>query len=177
MEPSGQHTDQVEERFVAELAALGVNYLSRQSADPYPGVHRPYELMAGLVCQPSSRVRSALIALLLAHPDYTAHIPQALKLLDQRQAQTLRFFYTAAVNLQQIYAVELRTHAKTKWCDLPDLFSDKLGLVGNTPADRLRNLARLHALWSGENLNWAGTYERAAYNLLRRREREAKWKA
>ena len=87
MEPSVQHSDQVEEHFVAELAALGVNYLSRQSADPYPWVHQPHELMAGLVCQPSSRVRSALIALLLAHPDYAAHVPQALKRLDQRQAQ------------------------------------------------------------------------------------------
>ena len=65
---TGQADLQTEEQLVDELAQLGVRYLSRQSMDVAQYVHAPYELLAKLVCQPSSRVRSALIALLLARP-------------------------------------------------------------------------------------------------------------
>lgn len=177
MDLSLQSADQAEEQLVSELARLGIGYLSRQSADNSSRVYAPHEVMTGLVCQPSSRVRSALIALLLARPDYCVFIPQALRLLNSSQAQILRFFYTAAVNLQQIYAQDLQPSLGTEWRNLPDLFSDGLGLTGDSPAARLGNLARLHARWSGENLNWAGTYESAARHLLRRWDKEKTWKA
>jgi len=176
MDLSMQSAEQSEEQLVSELARLGISYQSRQSADNSSRVYAPHELMAGLVCQPSSRVRSALIALLLARPDYSVFIPQALRLLNLSQAQIFRFFYTAAVNLQQIYAQGLQPSLGTEWRNLPDLFSDELGLTGVSPAARLRNLARLHAQWSGENLNWAGTYDSAAQHLLRRWEKEKTWK-
>jgi hypothetical protein len=62
------------------------------------------------------------------------------------------------------------------WCKLPDVFSDELDLTGDSPAARLQHLARLHAQFSGENLNWEGTYENAAHHLLRRWNREHTWK-
>jgi hypothetical protein len=177
MDQSLQSVNQAEEQLVSELARLGIGYLSRQSADNSSRVYAPHELIAGLVCQPSSRVRSALIALMLAYPGYAVYVPRALRLLKTDQAQTLRFFYTAAVILQKMYAQGLQPSLGTKWRNLPDLFSDELGLTGDSPAARLRNLARLHARWSGENLNWAGTYENAAQHLLRRWDREKAWKA
>jgi hypothetical protein len=168
---------QAEEQLVAELARLGVRYLSRQSADAAQSVYAPYELLARLVCQPSSRVRSALIALLLARPDYARYVRQALKSLNQTDAQRLRFYYSAAVILQQQYAEILQTALGAKWRKLPDLFAGELGVTGDSPAARLQELGRLQAQWSGESLNWAGTYENVAKLLARQWESEERWKA
>jgi len=168
---------QTEEQLVAELGRLGVRYLSQHSPNNAQFEHTPHELMARLVCQPSSRVRSALIALLLARPDYARHVRLALKRLNQSDAQRLRFFYSAAVILQQQYAEILRAALGANWCELPDLFAGELGVSGDSPAARLQELGRLQAQWSGENLNWAGTYENAARQLVSRWESEQKWKA
>ena len=177
MDIAWQAYAQTEEQLVTELAQLGVSYLSRQGGDSFSPVGEPHELMAGLVCQRSSRVRSALIALLLARPDYTIHISRAMKLLDPKQTQVLRLFYTAAVYLQQEHAEILQAFLGPQCHKLPDLFSVELGITGDSPGARLQNLARLHAQSSGEILNWAGTYENAARHLLRRWEKEQSWKA
>ena len=58
-------------------------------------------LLADLVQQPSARVRAAVIAVFLAHPEYAAAVPAALERLGPTERLTLRFFYTAAVLLQQ----------------------------------------------------------------------------
>jgi hypothetical protein len=163
---------QTEERLVAELARLGVRYLSRQNTEAAETVYAPNELLAKLVCQPSCRVRSALIALLLARPDYARHVHLALKRLNQSDAQRLRFFYSAAVILQEQYAEILRAALGANFRQLPDLFADELGVTGESPTARLQKLGRLQAQWSGENLNWAGTYENAALLLVRRWESE-----
>lgn len=60
-----------EERIVAELARLGVSYLSRQTAISETANEVPVELvdlLAAVVRQPSARVRAAAIALFLAQP-------------------------------------------------------------------------------------------------------------
>jgi len=65
---------QGEERLVSELAQLGVNYLSRQAV--VPTIPRsPRIILAELVRQQSSRIRTALISLLLANPQYASQIP------------------------------------------------------------------------------------------------------
>jgi hypothetical protein len=64
---------------------------------------RPSALLADLVRQPSARVRNAVIAVLLAYPDYAEAVPAALERLRPAEQQTLRLFYTAAVLLQQEY--------------------------------------------------------------------------
>ncbi len=171
------YSTQAEEELVAELAQLGINYLSRQSTQAVQSLRPPDELLANLVCQPSSRVRSALIALLLARPDYARYVPKAVQESEERAAHLLRLFYTAAVQLQERYEAVLRSFLGTRWRRLPDLFSDELGITGASPEARLKHLARLHAQWSGENLNWAGTYENSAHLLLRRWEREKVWRA
>ncbi|KAF0108692.1 MAG: hypothetical protein FD146_578 [Anaerolineaceae bacterium] len=166
---------QTEEKVVAELAQLGVRYLSRQSNIGTVKRRAPQELLAALVRQPSSRVRVALIALLLARPDYARYVPAALKRLTPPEMQTLKFFYTAAICLQKQYAETLQVFLGAQWQPLPDLFSEELGLSGEPPAARMEALARLHARQTGEGLNWAGTYENAARHLLRRWEMEKLW--
>ena len=165
-------TLQSEDQIITELEGLGVGYLSRQDESGAVKVRAPQDLLAELVRQPSSRVRAALIALLLARPDYAAHVPAALARLTPEQAQTFKFFYTAAVCLQRLYGRNLKIFLGARWLELPDTFSAELGVSGSSPAARLRALARLHAQCTGLQLNWAGTYENAARHLLRRWEME-----
>lgn len=167
---------QTEEQLVAQLEQLDVRYLSRQThVNPIPACST-HDLLADLVLQPSSRVRAALIALLLAHPDFSAAIPAAIQQLTPSEALTLKIFYTAAVLLQRQHASRLREHLGANWCWLPDLFSAELGVVGDTLRARLHSLGVIHARWSGAQLNWAGTYDNVSHVLLRRWEMEESWK-
>ena len=167
---------QAEERVVAELACLGVSYLSRLSDTQLAPALPPQALLVELLRQPSSRVRVALVALLLAHPEYAEFVPAALTRLTGPEAQTLKFFTCAAVYLQEQYAEPLHFFLGTRWRQLPDLFSSELGLSAGMPEARLRSLAKLHVRQSGQRLNWAGTYDNAARNLLRRWKMEQTWK-
>lgn len=168
-------TLQTEEQIIAELERLGVRYLSRQMKIESVEMRAPDSLLAELITQPSSRVRLALIALLLARPDYAAYAAPALRTLGAQEAQTFKFFYTAAALLQRQYAKVLHEFLGAQWRELPDLFADEIGVTGTSPAERLRSLAQRHAQWSGVRLNWAGTYESAARHLLRRWEMEQQW--
>lgn len=166
---------QNEERLVAELERFGVRYLSRQTDEKARRSRAPHKLIADLIQQPSSRVRAALIALLLARPSFAEHVPSSLKYLPPEQAQTLKLFYTAAVLLQYQYAASLQTFLGAEWRWLPDLFSTEFNLLPAAPRERLRALAKLHQQKTGMTLNWAGTYENAARHLLRRWELEQTW--
>ncbi|MBE0669239.1 MAG: hypothetical protein IH588_01515 [Anaerolineales bacterium] len=131
--------------------------------------------MAKLIQQPSSRVRAALISLLLAHPEYSVHVPTALGPLQDNHAQHFKFFYTAAVYLQAQFESSLRAFMDMRYQTLPDLFSKELGVEGDTLLAKLQSLAYLHSKWNGLHLNWVGTYQNAALHLLHRREVEKQW--
>jgi len=163
-----------EERLVAELSDLGIGYLSRRSATRPRSARAPGQLLADIVCQPSSRVRTAFIAVLLAHPEYAAHVLNALHRLPSEPAQTLKFFYTAAVILQRQYQSQLQPFLGASWLTLPRLFGDEFPLPAD-PRQQLQALARLHQERTGQHLNWAGTYEHAALSLLRRWQMEKLW--
>lgn len=62
-----------EEQVVSELDALGISYLSRQSSSSVERVRPPEQLLADLIRQPSARVRQAVIALFLSHPEYAEY--------------------------------------------------------------------------------------------------------
>jgi hypothetical protein len=165
---------QGEERLVAELAKLGVNYLSRQEdVETIPRL--PRIILAELVRQQSSRVRTALISLLLANPQFASQIPAALKRLGARDSLTLKLLYTAAVFLQQKYAGLLKKFSRSPWTELPDLFSSELAISGESLQDRLTALGNLHMRLTGIKLNWVGTYESAAKDLIRRWQMEKVW--
>lgn len=165
-----------EERLVAELELLGVRYLSRQTLYQTSAVRPPAELLAALVCQPSARVRASVIAVLLAHPEFSEAVPLALEQLRPFEQLKVKLFYTAAVFLQQTYADRLRPFLAERWLALADHFSGELGLLsGRTPREQLVELGRAHARLTNTAVNWTGTYANVAEKLLRRWEAERLW--
>lgn len=165
-----------EEILVAELELVGIRHLSRQSTYQATKVRPPDELLADLVRQPSARVRTAVSAVLLSHPEYAEAVPAAMERLNPDERLTLQSFYMAAVLLQQEHAQRLRPLLAMRWQWLPDLYSSDLGLpAGGTPRERLALLGRKHQQWTRAMVNWAGTYEQSAYQLIRRWEREIQW--
>ena len=165
-----------EDLLVAELARLGVGYLSMQANAEIKQPLPPHKLLAKLIQQPSSRVRLALISLLLARPEYARHVPAALKELHGRQALTLKLFYSAAVVLQGKYIHEIGKYFDHPVQPLPALFAEEFHLPASSAEAQLKTLAQIHRERTGMSLNWAGTYENAARHLLRRWEMEQAWK-
>jgi hypothetical protein len=165
-----------EEQLVAELDLLGIRYLSRQSSDQATRVRSPQRLLADLVQQPHARVRGAVIALLLSHPEYAEAVPAALRELSARDRLTLQSLYTAAVLLQREYADRLRPIVGARWRWLPDLVSDELGLPSvGAPREKLRLLDLEMRYRTGATVNWMGSYEAVAKTFIRSRERQAAW--
>jgi hypothetical protein len=159
-----------EEKLVAELSELGIRYLSRQKADRPSSVRPPDRLLVDLMRQPSARVRNAVIAVMLAHPEYADAVPAASRRLSPEEQASLRFFYLAAVLLQQEYEERLRPLQGAQWCQLPGLSGvlAELGVADQeAPREKLARLGREHRRRSGKYVNWAGTYEQAARQLLR----------
>jgi hypothetical protein len=155
-----------EERIVAELELLDIGYLSRVTSDGADSVRPPDALLADLVRQPSARVRSAVIAVLLAHPEYAAAVPAAMERLEPAERLTLQLFYTAAVLLQQEHAEQLRRFGIDQ--QLPDRFSAELDLPdASLPREQLRALGWQHRQRTQARVNWVGTYESVAQHLLR----------
>jgi hypothetical protein len=165
-----------EEKLVAELGLLGIRYLSRQSPYQVNRVRSPEALLADLVRQPSARVRTAVIAVLLSHPEYAQVVPTALERLGSAERLTLQLFYTAAMLLQQEYADHLQPFMMERWQWLPDLFSKQFGLPEERhPRERLALLGQVHRHRTGATVNWAGTYENTVRHLIRRWELERQW--
>ena len=165
-----------EEKLVAALDLVGVRYLSRQTLYQATGVRPPASLLADLIRQPSARVRLAVIAVLLAHPEYAESIPAALMRLSPPEQLTLRLLYMAACLTQRENADRLQRFVADGWRWLPELFSAELGLPAEgTPHERLAILGEAHWRLTGTAVNWAGTYRNVAERLLRRWELEQVW--
>jgi hypothetical protein len=169
-----QESEDKEEQIVAELELLGIRYLSRRTAGSARRIRPPAVLLADLVRQPSARVRAAVIAVLLAHPEYADAVPAALKGLQPVEQWTLRLFYTAAVLLQQEYGDRLRRFVAGR--RLPDWFAAELDLPAfASPRERLAALGQWHRQQTRTAVNWVGTYEDVVRHLLRSWELEARW--
>lgn len=157
-----------EEQLVAELATLGIHYLSRNiDVGPVPP-HAAHQLIADLILQPSSRVRTALIALLDLHPEYDQDVPAALASLQADNQITLKCLYTAAVILQRKYWQELQSTSSGGYSILSDWFGAELGVAPSaTPDEQLRGLSARHQKLTERYINWAGTYENVLHHLLK----------
>lgn len=165
---------QEEERIVAELELLGVRYLSRHTSERVEHARPADALLADLVRQPSARVRAAVIAVLLAHPEYSDAVPTALERLRPSERMTLRLFYTAAVLLQQEHAEQLQPFVPDG--RLPDRFAEDLDLPdAPLPGEQLAALGQQHRRQTRVNVNWVGTYQNVARRLLRSWELAALW--
>lgn len=165
-----------EERLVAELERVGIRYLSRQTAIQAKRVRSPQRLLAALIQQPSSRVRTAVIAIFLANPKFSGSLPGALERLSASERQTLKLFYTAAVYLQHKHALSLQAFLGERWQWLPDWYSAEMNIQSGQPPDELlTQLGLEQQRLTGIVANWAGTYENVAHHLIHRWELERKW--
>ena len=167
-----------EEELVAELRLLGIRYLSRQVSYEATSVRPPEALLADLVRQPSARVRAAVIAVLLSHPEYADAIPAALARLGPDERLTLRSFYLAAMLLQREHEDRLRAFQVPQWRWLPEL-AQAMGDLGlpaeGAPGVKLAALGKEHQRRAKVTVNWTGTYQQVVDQLLRQWELESKW--
>lgn len=165
-----------EDQLVAELHQLGITYLSNRLITP-PKSPRPLEqLLADTIKQPSSRVRTAVIALFLLHPDYAEFVLTALGLLNENQRQILKLFYTAAVYLQRLYQSDLIVIIGSEFIWLPDLFGEDMGISSTlSPQYAVQQLGIKHQEITNSLINWAGTYKNVVCHLIRYKQREAQW--
>lgn len=165
-----------EDQFVAELHRLGITYLSNRLITPLKSPRSPEQILADAIKQPSSRVRTALIALFLLHPDYAEYLPTALGLLNENQRLLLRLFYTAAVHLQRLYQNDLINTLGAELITLPDLFGVDFGILSSlSPHDALQQLGIRHQEITHSLTNWTGTYKNVVHHLIRYKQREAQW--
>jgi hypothetical protein len=165
-----------EEALVAELEQLGVRYLSRRSPSQPWLFHLPDEILAALVRQPNSRIRNAIIAVFLVHPEYGQSVPAALHKCRGECRWMLKIYYTAAFFLQQKYREELYKYLQPTWLDLPDCYSAEfIPALYDSPEQNLKLLGVEHQLRSGKIANWTGTYDHVARHLLDQLELEAQW--
>jgi hypothetical protein len=165
-----------EEQIVAELALLGVRYLSQNTTIHVDSSRPADQLLADLIRQPSSRVRTAMIALLLEHPEYAPSVPKALMRLRGTERMLFKLFYTAAVILQKEYSSMLEEFHGRELCWLPDRYSQELGLPPELPPEeRLKFLGDRHSQLTGSKANWLGTYKNVAQHLFHQKELEYHW--
>ncbi len=167
------HTIQDEDQLVAELELLGIHYLSRLTCYQASEVRAPDTLLADMVQQPSARVRQAVIAVLLMHPDYAQAVPDALQQLPPPAQLTLHLLYTAATLLQRKCADQLRPllARRWQWQWLPDLFSAEIDLPSSGSVDqKLVALGQRHRHLTGAVVNWTGTYQNVVQHLVPSRE-------
>jgi hypothetical protein len=155
------------DRLVTELNRWGVHFVTGGAPEwSVPSLPSP-ELLAGLAAQSEARLRLALIPLLLVHPELAAIRPGALGRLSEREQLTLKYFYTAAVILQQFHAEQLWA-LLGRYDPLPDRFALELGIPTTEDClDRLKHLGERHRTFSGLAINWVGTYRHAADRLLK----------
>ncbi len=164
-------------QLVAELDALGVHFLQRESDPGATGEVDSVTLLAALATSDEARLRLALIPLLLQHPDFAAHAALVLQRLPAPAQIVFKCYYTAALLLQKKHLSHLEALLGKRDL-LPDLFSAELDVLAlHNPETGLRILAKRQSMLSGKFINWLGTYEHAAQRLLVHLERRKLWQA
>ncbi len=165
-----------EDQLVSELHQLGITYLSNRLITILKSPRSPENIIADTIKQPSSRVRTAVIALFLLHPYYAEYVPTALGLLSENHGQLLKLFYTAAVHLQRLYQNDLITIIGSKLELLPDLFGEELGISWTlSPKEEIHKLGIKHQEITHSLTNWSGTYKHVAHQLIQYKQREVQW--
>lgn len=160
----------------AALAALDVPFIAGASRQRRAAPPQPTVLLASLAASEEARLRLALIPLLLRRPELACHADAALRLMAPQARTCFRCYYTAALLLQEIHRERLKTLVG-RLDVLPDLFSGELEVPGRTdPSDALRILAMRQRDLTGRSINWLGTYEHGADQLLQVLERRKQWK-
>ena len=151
------------ERLVAALRAEGIRFLAGADiSDDLP----PRELIMGLASHSDPRLRSALTALFLAHPEFAAEVARVLSIVDHSAAIELQARYMAAVYLQRLWRTRL-SYYLGDYATLPDLFSRAMGLP--RPDEHFGKLGLVElAEWHAQHaertpaFNWLAAYQKIA---------------
>lgn len=155
-----------EDELVGALDALEVPFLMGGIQDKVAQALSPVELLQGLASSSDARVRSAIIPLLLRHPEFADAARVAASLLAGQAQYTLQLFYTAARLLQKQYAERLAGLFGVQR-GLPDLFSETLEIeLSSEIQESLGRTGERHAELTGLKMNYAGGYEHAARTWL-----------
>ncbi len=123
-------TDAQRETLVALLRERGVRYLAPSDAVATEEIGSDEALLLTLLQQSDTRLRLALIPLLLRHPDLAEHVATLVDQADPETVLDMQTLYMAAVYLQRLWKTRLGFYLN--FTPLPDLFSQQMGLP---PAD------------------------------------------
>lgn len=138
---------------VSELWARDVRFIMGRKPNHPPRLD-PAQLIAALAKSREARLQLSLIPLFLCHPEFSAHIKDAVKKLSPANQLMVKCFYSAAVWLEQKHL------SRNK---LPDLFSKELGIsLVYDPEKNLRTLAAQQKKLVNPRINWLDTYRHAA---------------
>ena len=115
------------ESLVAALRDRGISYLAPSDAVASEVLETHEQLICALLHQDDSRLRLAIIPLLLRHPGISASVPNLAASLDDVASLDLQTMYMAAVYLQRNWRSRLSIYLDDMTL-LPDLFSHHMGL-------------------------------------------------
>ena len=159
------------------LNRLDVAYVYADGRTTHQVLPEPATLLASLSASSEARLRTALIPLLLRHPEFAQEAASVANRLSDLARTAFVCYYSAAVLLQRKHASRLAAMGFKPWM-LPHLFSVELELSDvSDPDEALRYLAARHRVLSGQAINWLGTYEHAAERWMRHMEKQQAWAA
>lgn len=115
------------EALVAALRDRGISYLAPGDAVAGEAPDSDEKLLCALLHQEDSRLRLAIVPLLLRHPEISASVPDLAVSLDEATLLELQTLYMAAVYLQRNWRSRLSIYLDEITL-LPDLFSQQMGL-------------------------------------------------
>jgi hypothetical protein len=151
---------------INNLKHLGIEFLLDDENEINKEILIPEILIALLASSKESRFRLALIPLFVQQPNLASKVPVVYENLKQPAKNTLKFYFCAAVFLQQKYKDKLISLLRYE-STLPMIFENQLDfMIGNDPDENLRKLSQNQQLKSGRLINWYGTYEHAMNRLL-----------
>jgi len=156
---------------VAALRAWGVGFLGPADARPGEIPIAPEDLVGALATHTDPRLRSALVTLLVRHPEWADDVARLVLALDDVTGDAVKRAYTAAACLQRMWSPRLALY-RADLPRLPDLYSEELGLP--SPDERFGKVC-LHALAARSPFNLLSSYDGMMAQLfwqLRIEERE-----
>lgn len=167
--------EELGERLLGELRAHGITYLSggheamaAASAHPMPDA----ELLRALARYPESRVRNAVIGLLLLYPELAGAIPDALRAADEPTAESLATLALAALYMSRLWRTRLRL-ALGRAPELPaDLLAPLIAARGLPSPDEmygelgLRALAEFERIRRGVRYNFLSDWQNQVEQLI-----------
>ena len=154
-------TENDRNQIVENLRVHGIYYLASGEIKQEARVNLPPQVLIKRIAENSDpRLRLALIALFIRHPQHAAIVSDLVGQLNEPARTELKTFYMAAVYLQRFWMPRLKLYIKD-FPLLPDLYSKELFLP--QPEDRhgkngLYALADWHANRSPHHFNWRASY-------------------